>query len=53
MRLNVSRLFQETLAAELARAKAARWAAENADAIAEYNEDVRKNGLLLGDQGTW
>ena len=53
LQLNVSRLFQQKLAEELARAKAARWAEDNAEAIAEYNADVLKNGMLLGDQGVW
>lgn len=53
LQLNVSRLFQASLAEELSRVKAARWAEENAAAIAEYNADVLANGLLLKDQGTW
>jgi post-segregation antitoxin (ccd killing protein) len=53
MRLNVSRVFQQSLASELARIKSERWAETNAEAIADYNADVLANGLLLKDQGTW
>lgn len=53
LQLNVSRFCQQSLAGELRRLKAERWAETNAKAIAEYNADVLANGLLLDDQGTW
>lgn len=51
--VNLSRLCEEQAALKVARLRAERWATDNAEAIRAYNEDVERNGLLLGDQGVW
>jgi post-segregation antitoxin (ccd killing protein) len=51
--VNLSRLCEEQAALEVSRLRAERWAIDNADAIRAHNEDVERNGVLLGDQGVW
>lgn len=51
--VNLSRLCQESALAEVGRLRAEQWARDNAEAIREHNEDVARNGVLLGDQGVW
>lgn len=51
--INLSRRVQEMLQRDIARLKQQRWAENNAEAIAAYNDDIRQNGLLLDGQGSW
>ena len=43
--LNLSRLFEETLVTQLRKTEAQRWAEDNREAIAAYNERVDREGL--------
>ena len=45
--INVSRACERGLVEQIAETRAARWKAENAEAIAEYNAHVEKHGVLL------
>ncbi len=43
--LNLSRLFEESLATKLRQAEAQRWADDNREAIAAYNARIERDGL--------
>lgn len=45
--INLSRACEQGLAREIKATREARWREENAEAIASWNEYVRKNGLPL------
>lgn len=47
--LNVSAISDAALSVAVAKAEAAAWAAENADAIAERRNWIEENGLPLAD----
>jgi antitoxin CcdA len=43
--LNLSRLFEESLATKLRQAEAQRWAKDNREAIAAYSARIEHDGL--------
>ena len=45
--INLSRACEQGLAREIKATREARWLEENAEAIASWNDYVRKNGLPL------
>jgi antitoxin CcdA len=45
--INISKACEQGLVAEISKARAERWQRENADAIADWNRWVEKNGLPL------
>ncbi|WP_246350379.1 type II toxin-antitoxin system CcdA family antitoxin [Sphingobium boeckii] len=45
--INISRACERGLAEQISETKAARWLAENGDAIASSNDFVEQNGLPL------
>lgn len=45
--INISRACERGLVEQIAKARGERWLAENADAIASYNEWVERNELPL------
>ncbi|WP_241557438.1 type II toxin-antitoxin system CcdA family antitoxin [Croceibacterium ferulae] len=47
--INVSRAFEQGLAAQIAELRAERWLAENANALTSSNSYVEKGGLPLAD----
>jgi antitoxin CcdA len=47
--LNVSQACERGLKAEIAKSLAARWVAENRDALASSNDYVERNGLPLSE----
>jgi antitoxin CcdA len=53
MNLNLSRLCQKSLAAEIGRLKAERWYEDNKAAIDAYHAHVRARGLALEKQRVW
>ena len=46
LRINLSELLESALEGALRRAERERWRADNREAIAEYNEHVRKDGVF-------
>lgn len=46
LKINLSKLLEETLAQSIAAQKEASWLKENKEAIEEYNERVTKNGTF-------
>jgi len=46
LKINLSKLLEETLAQSIAAQKEALWLQENKDAIEEYNERVTINGTF-------
>lgn len=47
LEINLSRACERGLAAQIKASEEARWLAENAEAIASWNDYVDKNGLPL------
>ena len=47
--INISRACERGLAEQIAEARAVRWRAENAEALASSNEYVERNGLPLSN----
>ncbi len=44
--INLSRLLEDSLRDRLAKARAQKWLQENAEAIAEYNDYIERNGMF-------
>ena len=47
--INLSRACEEGLARQIKAAREQRWLEENREALASWNEWVKKNGLPLGE----